>query len=142
MIGKQKIKREGKAEEKARTIAIIEKVIEGVGVAIVGKLVAGGRKFLKALKGNGIEIAAEFGVVGENHSAASDEGVDERLLSHLRKEFRLTDLSSVSSSSPLSTASSFSVLTHSLTHCFCFSEGKRQKSVGFERRRVRHKFYI
>lgn len=54
-----------------------------MGVAIVRELVAGGRKFLKALEGNGIEIAGEFSVVGKNDSATSHECVDERLLTHL-----------------------------------------------------------
>lgn len=66
-----------------------------MGVAIVGELVAGGGEFLKALKGNRIEIAAEFSVLRQNHSPTSHEGVDERLLTHLREEFCLADLSSV-----------------------------------------------
>ena len=54
-----------------------------MGVAVVGELVVGGGKLLEALEGYGVEIAAEFGVLGQNHSASRHEGVDQRLLPHL-----------------------------------------------------------
>ena len=65
------------------TEAVIDEVIEGVCIAVVGELVVGGRKLLEALEGDGVEIAAEFGVLGEDHSSASHECVDQRLLAHL-----------------------------------------------------------
>ena len=55
-----------------------------MGIAVVGELVVGGGKLLEALEGDGIEVAAEFGVVGENKGSARDEGVDQRLLAHLQ----------------------------------------------------------
>lgn len=51
-------------------------------VAIVGKFVVRGRKFLETLSGDGGEIALELGILGEDHRTASDEAVDQRLLSH------------------------------------------------------------
>lgn len=46
-------------------VADIELVIEGVGIAVVGELVAGGRVLLEALVHYGIEIATEaFGAFG------------------------------------------------------------------------------
>lgn len=61
-------------------MAIVDEVVEGVVIAAVGELVVGGREFLKALKGDGVEVSAEFGELGEDHGSTRDEGVDQRLL--------------------------------------------------------------
>lgn len=70
------------------TEAVFDEVIEGVAIAIVGELVVGGRKLLEALRGNGGEIASELCVLGENHTASSDEAVDQRLLPHLNSNIK------------------------------------------------------
>lgn len=65
------------------TESILDEVIEGVAVAVVGELVVSGREFLEALKSYGVEIPTEFGVLRENHSPSGNEGVDQGLLAHL-----------------------------------------------------------
>ncbi|RDX98750.1 hypothetical protein CR513_18287, partial [Mucuna pruriens] len=70
------------------TKSVIDEVVEGVTVAVVGELVVGGRKFLEALRRHAGEVAGELGVLGEDHGAASDETVDQRLLSHRRNHNR------------------------------------------------------
>lgn len=67
-------------EEETLTVAIVNEVIEGVTIAVVGELVVGSRKLLEALKGDGIEVATEFSVIGKNHSSSRNKGVDQRLL--------------------------------------------------------------
>ena len=51
-----------------------------MSVAVVGELVVGGWKLLEALECDGVEVAAEFSVLSENHGSARDEGVDQRSL--------------------------------------------------------------
>jgi hypothetical protein len=68
-----------------RTVAIIDEVIEGVAIAVVGEFVVGSWELLKALKRDRVEVTAEFGVFRENHASTRNEGVDQRflVLSHL-----------------------------------------------------------
>lgn len=65
------------------TETVVNEIIKGVAIAIVGEFVIGGGEFLEALKSNGIEIPAVLGILSENHGAASDESVDQRLLRHV-----------------------------------------------------------
>lgn len=65
------------------TVTILDEVIEGVAVAIVGKLVAGGGELLEALGGDGGEVAGELGVFRQDHRPSGDETIDQRLLPHL-----------------------------------------------------------
>lgn len=53
-----------------------------MSVAIVGELVVSGRKLLKALEGDGVEVSAEFSVLRENYRSTRHERVDQRLLPH------------------------------------------------------------
>lgn len=71
-----------KKRGKVLTKAIVNEIIEGMGVAVVSELVVGGREFLEALKSYGIEIPTEFRVLSENHSSAGNESVDQRFLAH------------------------------------------------------------
>ena len=64
------------------TEAIFDEVIEGVTVAIVGKLVVGRRKLLEALCSDGSKVPFKLSILGENHRPTSDEAVDQILLSH------------------------------------------------------------
>lgn len=64
------------------TESIINEVVESVAVAVVGEFVVGRREFLKALGGNGSEVACELGVLSEDNGVPRHEAVDQRLLSH------------------------------------------------------------
>lgn len=55
-----------------------------MAIAVVSELVVGGREFLEALLRHAREVSSELGVLGEDHGAASDEAVDQRLLPHRR----------------------------------------------------------
>jgi len=68
-----------------------------VAVAVVGEFIVGGRKLLEALKRDGVEVAAEFGVLGKNHGAARDERVDQRSLVLVVPHLLLPDLCAVPS---------------------------------------------
>lgn len=72
------------------TESIIDEIVECVAVAIVGEFVAGRGQFLEALRCYGAEVAGEAGVVGEDHSAARHEAVNQRLLTHDRKRIRIS----------------------------------------------------
>ena len=80
---------EGKHEETNRsgeaelTESILDEVVEGVAVAVVGELVVGGGEFLEALRGDSGEVAGELGVLRQDHGAARHEAVDQRLLPHI-----------------------------------------------------------
>nr|ACU16566.1 unknown [Glycine max] len=67
--------------------SVVDEVVEGVAVTVVGELVVGGRELLEALERDCVEVATEFSVLGENHRAARHERVDQRslvlILSHL-----------------------------------------------------------
>lgn len=52
-----------KEKKKNLTVAIVNKVIEGVAITVVSEFVVGRRKLLEALKSYGIEIPTEFGVL-------------------------------------------------------------------------------
>lgn len=69
--------------ERIVTESVINEVVEGVAIAVVSELVVGSGKLLEALKRYGVEIAAEFRVLCQNHSASCYERVDQRLLPHL-----------------------------------------------------------
>ena len=70
------------------TESIIDEVVEGVAVAVVGEPVVGGREFLEALCRHAGEVSGELGVLGEDHGAASHEAVDQRFLPHRRNHSR------------------------------------------------------
>lgn len=55
-----------------------------MAIAVVGELVVRGREFLEALRRHARKVSRELGILGEDHGAASDETVDQRLLSHRR----------------------------------------------------------
>jgi len=77
------------------TESVVDEVIEGVAVAVVGEFIVGGRELLEALKSDGVEVAAEFGVLRKNHGAARDERVDQRSLVLVVSHRLLPDLSAV-----------------------------------------------
>jgi len=64
------------------TVSVLDEVVEGVAIAIVGELVVGGGKLLEALGRDAREIAGELGVLGEDHRPSGHEAVDQRLLPH------------------------------------------------------------
>ena len=64
------------------TESIINEVVEGVAIAVVGKFVVCSGEFLKALQGYAGEVATEVGVLCKNHRATRYEAVDQRLLPH------------------------------------------------------------
>jgi len=66
--------------EETLTEFVVDEVVEGVAVAVVGELVVGGRELLEALERDCVKVAAEFGVLGENHCAARHERIDQRSL--------------------------------------------------------------
>lgn len=66
-----------RSETATLTKSILDKVIEGVTVAVVGELVVGGRQFLEALRSDSGEIPSELGVLGEDHRPTRDEAVDQ-----------------------------------------------------------------
>ncbi|GLT28193.1 hypothetical protein SLA2020_031430 [Shorea laevis] len=68
--------------ERAYTEAVINEVVEGVSIAVVGELVARRRQLLEALRGYAGEVTGEFSELRQNHGAASNERVDQRLLPH------------------------------------------------------------
>ncbi|RWW09320.1 hypothetical protein GW17_00027190 [Ensete ventricosum] len=69
--------------DKALTVSVLDEVIEGVAVAVIGELVVASGELLQALGGDAVEVAAELGVLRQDHRAPRDEAVDQRLLSHL-----------------------------------------------------------
>lgn len=70
--------------KKEITESIVDKVIEGVSIAVVGELVIGGRKLLEALRRYAGEVACELRVLGQDHRPTRHEAVDQRLLPHPR----------------------------------------------------------
>ncbi|KAI3800479.1 hypothetical protein L1987_28570 [Smallanthus sonchifolius] len=62
------------------TEAIFNKVIKGVSIAVICKLIVSFGKLLKALGSNGGEISGEVGVLGKNHGGSGYKTVDQRLL--------------------------------------------------------------
>lgn len=71
--------------ERIVTESVINEVVEGVAIAVVSELVVGGREFLEALRRHAGEVSGELGVLREDNGASSDEAVDQRLLSHRRR---------------------------------------------------------
>lgn len=71
-----------RSETAPLTKSILDKVIEGVAIAVVCELVVGGGEFLEALRGDSVEIPAELGELREDHRSTRHEAVDQRLLSH------------------------------------------------------------
>ena len=72
-------------QQKPRTIAIFDKVVEGMAIAVIGELVVGGREFLEALRSDAGEIPGELREFSEGHRSTSHEAVDQRLLAHRHK---------------------------------------------------------
>jgi hypothetical protein len=66
----------------ALTEPVLDEVVEGVAVAVVGELVVRRRELLQALRRDGGEVAGELRVLGEHHGAPRHERVDQRLLPH------------------------------------------------------------
>lgn len=66
--------------EEQLTKAIVNEVIEGVIIAVVGKLVVGRRKLLEALICNGVEVSTECCVLRQYYwrSSTSHQSVDQR----------------------------------------------------------------
>jgi hypothetical protein len=60
----------------ALTEAVLDEVVEGVAVAVVGELVVAGGELLEALRGDGGEVAGELRVLCQHHRAARHERVD------------------------------------------------------------------
>jgi hypothetical protein len=71
-------------EEKENTEAVVDEVIEGVAVAVVGEPVVGGREFLEALRGYAREISGKLRELGQDHRPSRHKAVDQRLLAHRR----------------------------------------------------------
>lgn len=68
-----------------RTESVLDEIIKGVAIAIVGELVVRSGKLLEALRGDASEITGELRILGEDHRSSSHEAVDQRLLPHFRK---------------------------------------------------------
>lgn len=71
----------------ALTKTAIDKIVEGVSVAVVSELVVAGRQLLKTLRCDWCEIPSELRVFCKNYSAACDRGVDQRFLPHFSLNF-------------------------------------------------------
>lgn len=83
--------RNNEIRERVRvTESIIHEVVEGVTIAVVGELVVRGGEFLEALCRHAGEVSGEPSVFSEDNGAASNEAVDQRLLSHRRNHNRRT----------------------------------------------------
>lgn len=65
------------------TESILNQIVEGMTIAVVGELVVGSREFLEALSSDSGEISGELGELSQDHSPTRHEAVDQRLLSHL-----------------------------------------------------------
>ena len=53
-----------------------------MAITVISELVVGGRELLKALEGYGGKVAAEVGVLRQDHRPTRHEAVDQRLLPH------------------------------------------------------------
>ena len=78
-------KEEKRGKRVGLTVTVVNEIIEGVAIAIVGEFVIGSRQFLEALKSNRIEIATVLGVFSENDGSTSNKSVDQRLLRHVKE---------------------------------------------------------
>lgn len=67
----------------AITESVVDMVVEGVAVAVVGELVVARGELLEALRRDGGEVAGELRVLGQDDRAAGHERVDQRLLPHV-----------------------------------------------------------
>ncbi|RWW62936.1 hypothetical protein BHE74_00029908 [Ensete ventricosum] len=65
------------------SLSVLDEVVEGVPVTIVGELVVASEELLQALSGDAVEVARELGVLCQDHRPPRDEAVDQRLLPHL-----------------------------------------------------------
>ena len=74
-----------KFDKTKRTESILDEIIEGVAIAIVGELIVRSRELLEALRGDASEISAETCILGDDHRSSSHKTVDQRLLHHFRK---------------------------------------------------------
>ena len=92
-------------ESKLLTESVLDEVVEGVAVAVVGELVVAGGELLQALGGDGGEVAGELGVLGQHHGAPRHERVDQRLLPHRLDTTRLGSGSPPPSPPPTDSAS-------------------------------------
>lgn len=70
-------------EEEELTESVLDEVVEGVAVAVVGELVVARGELLEALRRDGGEVAGELRVLGQDDRAAGHERVDQRLLPHV-----------------------------------------------------------
>ena len=68
---------------RALTVTVLDEVIEGVAVAVVGELVVASGELLQALSSDAVEVTRELRELRQNHRSPRDEAVDQRLLSHL-----------------------------------------------------------
>jgi hypothetical protein len=71
-------------EKMKNTEAVVDEVIEGVAIAVVGEPVVGGREFLQALGGYAREVSGELRELGHDHRPSRHKAVDQRLLAHRR----------------------------------------------------------
>lgn len=69
--------------EERLTESILDEVVEGVPVAVVGKPVVARGELLEALRRDRVEVALELRVLGQDHRPTRHEAVDQRLLPHL-----------------------------------------------------------
>lgn len=67
------------------TESVLDEIIEGVAIAVVGELVVRSRKLLEALRGDGSEIPGELRILSKDHRSSSHKAVDQRLLPHFQK---------------------------------------------------------
>lgn len=74
---------EGDRIEERLTESILDEVVEGVPVAVVGKPVVARGELLEALRRDRGEVALELRVLGQDHRPTRHEAVDQRLLPHL-----------------------------------------------------------
>jgi hypothetical protein len=78
-----------KRKRKLLTESVLDEVVEGVAIAVVGELVVAGRELLQTLSRDGGEVAGELGVLGQHNRAPRHERVDQLLLPHRLGSARL-----------------------------------------------------
>lgn len=75
-------RREKRKTENILTESALDKVIESMAIAVVGKLGVHCRKFLQTLEGDAGEISSEFSVLRKYNHTSSYETIDQSLLGH------------------------------------------------------------
>lgn len=84
--------------DRALTVSILDKEVEGVTIAAVSEPVVGGRQPLKTLRCDIHEVALELRVLRQDHRSPRHEAIDQRLLPHLPPFCQTLDSCKISNS--------------------------------------------